>query len=159
MLLLWNQWIDENAAALNFKSGKFVFVCVSRRACFSQSLLGVLSLLKHHLFIWHSLLSVTGRMRNEACKNKKHREVSPFLLVCGHKHHRSTASSTAKSFGSSNLWWITDAIIHCLPEGLFRLFNKHNRHCVVWNCHSGVWCERIKWSVREAEVSPAGCSD
>ena len=34
--------------------------------CLSYTLLGAMSLLQHHLFIWQSLLSVTGDMRSEA---------------------------------------------------------------------------------------------
>ncbi len=41
-----------------------------RSTCFSYTLTGAMSLLKHHLFIWQSLLFVIGNMRSEASEKR-----------------------------------------------------------------------------------------
>lgn len=102
MLLLWNQWIDENASQLSISHLGCVFVCARLQACgttcLSYTLLGAMSLLQHHLFIWQSLLSVTGNMRSEAGAAR-----ALSISVCTHQHHRSTAVFDTTSLGSANL--------------------------------------------------------
>lgn len=116
MLLLWNQWIDENAARLSISHLGCVFVCARLQACgttcLSYTLLGAMSLLQHHLFIWQSLLSVTGNMRSEA---RVARALS--LCLCPPTSQINSRFRHDKLRKCKSVMYQCDAIIHHFTWG------------------------------------------
>lgn len=154
MLLLWNQWIDENATQLSISHQGCECVCGSWHAGAHVSAPPSRERhpSRHHLFIWQPLLIRRRRYekRSERKNNRAVRALSHFVPTELADQRRLFK---ATSLGSTNLWRISVMqLFITLPEGAPLPFNKQISEGV--KLQKGLLCYLAvrEWSDLSGEV-------